>query len=96
VNILWSPSYQSASNALYGYDISDGGFALKYTFSQRELGASSAVHQMAVFDGTVIAPPKQEPQGLSGGCDAGFAPLGFVPLALIIAAFALTRRRRRG
>jgi hypothetical protein len=90
--ILWSPSFESAANALYGYDISGGGVTLKYTFSRRDLGAESAVHRMAVFEGTVNAPPKQEPQGLSG-CDAGFAASALAPLA---AAFILTKRRRRG
>jgi hypothetical protein len=92
VDILWTPSYASAENALYGYDISGGGFELKHTFSQRALGASSPVHQMAVFEGEVNAPPMQEPVGLSG-CGAGFGAAALVPLA---AAFVLTKRRRRG
>ena len=56
VNILWSPSYSSATDALYGYDISGGGFKLKHTFSQRDLDASSAVHQMAVYGYETDAP----------------------------------------
>jgi hypothetical protein len=88
-NILWSPSFANPTDALYGYDISGGGVTLKHKFSQRQLNASSAVHRMAVFDGTVTAPPRQEPQGQSGGCDAGLAPL--VPA--VIAAFALLTRR---
>jgi hypothetical protein len=92
VNILWSPSYADAANALYGYYISDGGFVLKHTFSQLDLGASSAVHQMAVFGGEVNAPPTREPAGLSG-CDAGF---GAAALASLAAAFVLMKRRRRG
>jgi hypothetical protein len=94
VNILWSPSYMSATNALYGYDISNGGFTLKHTFSQRALNASSAVHRMAVFGGEVNAPPMQEAQGLSGGCDAGLA--SFAALVPLMAAFILLKRRRRG
>jgi hypothetical protein len=91
-NILWSPSFArfaGDTDALYAYDISGGGMALKSTFSQLDLNASSAVHRMAVFEGTVTAPPRQEPEGPSGGCDAGLAPL--VPA--VIAAFALLTRR---
>jgi hypothetical protein len=90
VNILWSPSYASTTNALYGYDVSGGGFDLKHTFSQRALGSSSPVHQMAVFGGTVNAPPVQGAQGLSG-CGAGMSAL--VPA--VIAAFVLLKRRGR-
>jgi Synergist-CTERM protein sorting domain-containing protein len=91
-NILWSPSFESTTNALYGYDISGGGFELIRTFSQNDLGASSQVHQMAAFGGEVNAPPMQEPVGLSG-CDAGF---GAAALASLLAAFVLLKRRKRG